>query len=633
MKKIKLLFSVVLCILLISSCKDSFEYNVANNGNSTHYNATKYALGITRISSDSLAFKLFAPNKQEVYLIGDFNRWMKLEKYKMKKDEATNTFFLKIGNLSEQEEYVCQYLVSDGNSEVRIGDPYATKTSDPLDKYISTNTYPNMITYPSEANNDIAMVVSTKTDEYAWNVTDFNVQNPSNLVIYEMLIRDFTGSDDAIGNIKDAKDKIPYLKALGITAVELMPFNEFEGNESWGYNPTYYFATDKAYGTRNDYKAFIDECHEHGIAVIMDMVLNHAYGQCPLAKMYVASDWTLPQSTAYFNQHSPNTDYSWGYDFNHESLYTQQFVDSVCSFWMSEFKIDGFRFDFTKGFTQKAGNGWDYDASRIAILKRMSDEIWKRKDDAIIIMEHLTDNSEEKVLADYGIYLWGNMNTNFNESTMGWGDEQGQYGYKGDFTWASYKNREWTKPNLIAYMESHDEERLMFKNEQWGREAGSYSVKNIPTALQRNAAAMAIYMSIPGPKMIWQFGELGYDVSIDDNGRTGLKPVGWKFLEDSHRVDLKDKYTKMIHLKNTNKVFETTDYEIEVDSNLKQVLLRSTDTFLCTIANLNVVEKTIKVNFEKMGTWTDEFTGEKLTVNSKYKDITLQPGEFKVFIN
>lgn len=217
-------------LTFLCSCKDHFDYKYETKPDYGK-DAGKYELGITRISSDSLAFKLFAPDKEVVHLVGSFDDWKKSDKYKMVKDEATNTFFIKIGGLKEGTEYVCQYLI-DGT--IRIGDPYASKTSDPLDQYISADTYPNMIPYPAGAENEIAMVVSTTQDKYSWSVADFKVNNPSNLVIYEMLIRDFTGAKDEIGNIKNAKEKIAYLKELGVTAIELMPFNEFEGNESWG---------------------------------------------------------------------------------------------------------------------------------------------------------------------------------------------------------------------------------------------------------------------------------------------------------------------------------------------------------------------------------------------------------------
>src|SRR5690606_27355936 len=100
-----------------------------------------------------------------------------------------------------------------------------------------------------------------------------------------------------------------------------------------------------------------------------------------------------------------------GSDFNHESNATRAFVDSVCHYWINEFKFDGFRFDFTKGFTNKSSTNdatvSAYDASRIAILKRIGDRIWSYRPDALLILEHFAANDEEKELASYGFLLWG----------------------------------------------------------------------------------------------------------------------------------------------------------------------------------------------------------------------------------
>lgn len=440
------------------------------------------------------------------------------------------------------------------------------------------------------------------------------------MVIYEVLIRDFTEKR----SIKGVQEKLSYLKELGVNAIELMPFNEFEGNDSWGYNPSFYFATDKAYGTSNDYKDFIDACHSNGIAVIMDMVLNHSYGQSPLVRMYMNGDKAAADNP-WYNQTSPNTDYSWGYDFNHESKSTQAFVDSVCAYWMKEYKVDGFRFDFTKGFTNTTGNGWNYDASRINILKRMADAIWKRKPDALIILEHLTDNSEETVLADYGFHLWGNMNGNFNQATMGWENN--------NIDWASYIKRGWAKPNLVAYMESHDEERIMFKNKQWGNSNNPpYDVKDLNTGLKRTEAAAVLLMTIPGPKMIWQFGEMGYDYELN-NDRLGKKPIRWDYLDVSSRKSLHDVYAKMIKLRNQNTIFSTNDYTIKEDDLYKQILLKSSTGNICAIANLNVTVTTKSVTFGKTGEWEDYFTGEKLNLTATSKDVELQPGEYRLYIS
>ncbi len=174
-----------------------------------------------------------------------------------------------------------------------------------------------------------------------------------------------------------------------------------------------------------------------------------------------------------------------------KALIPKAFVDRVNRYWMSEYKFDGFRFDFTKGFTNTPGNGWNYDQARIAILKRMADSIWAYNPDAYVILEHFADNNEEKELANYGMMLWGNMNYNYCEASMGWTSNS-------DFSWASYQSRDWNNPHLVAYMESHDEERMMYKNITWGNSTTGYNIKDTTIALQRIPLAAAfIYITRP----------------------------------------------------------------------------------------------------------------------------------------
>lgn len=619
--KIRVIFIFLLSLLFIACSDDNDTITPKPDPEPETPSEIGMRDGITVISEDSLGFVLFAPGKQSVYLIGDFNNWQVSDEYKMvKKDDR---FYIKIGNLEKGKEYICQYLI---DNKIKVADPYTSKISDPWnDEDISSSIYPNLIAYPTGKTDQIAMVVNTAPATYDWKVTNFSLSNPDNMVIYEILIRDFTEER----SIKGVQSKLDYIQNLGINAIELMPFNEFEGNDSWGYNPSFYFATDKAYGTPNDYKAFIDACHQRGIAVIMDMVLNHSYGQSPLVRMYDDGNYNPTSDNPWYNTTSPNTDYSWGSDFNHESKYTQAFVDSVCAFWMKEYKIDGFRFDFTKGFTNKTGNGWDKDDSRIAILKRMTDEIWKRKSDAIVIFEHLTDNSEEVILSDYGIKLWGNINYNFNEATMGWGAEIGDYNkMKGDVNWASYLERGWSKPNLVAYMESHDEERIMFKNNSYGDAIGDYDVKNLATGLQRTEAAAVILLSLPGPKMIWQFGEVGYDFELNDD-RLGKKPIRWDYYNVTERKAMYDVYAKMNKLRNSNSLFSTNTYTADLAGQYKQILLKAGNNYACVIANFDLVPVSADVNFEKAGSWTELFTNAQITTTSEKQKVELQPGEYR----
>jgi hypothetical protein len=369
--------------------------------------------GINYIDDNTVTLVLFAPNKNAIYVIGDFNNWNVDNAYLMNHTPNDSTWWITLNGLSAGEEYAYQYLI-DGN--LNVADAYTEKVLDPWnDQNISSSTYPDIKAYPVGKTTNIVSVFQTAQPAYNWPETDYTTPASADLVIYELHIKNFTDA----GNIKTVTDTLDYLQQLGVNAIELMPVNEFEGNISWGYNPSFYFAFDKAYGTKNDLKDFVAECHSRGIAVLIDIVLNHSNSQSPMVQMYWDGS-SIIAGSPWFNISCPHSNYCWGYDFNHESKATQYFVDRVTSYWMTEYRVDGFRFDFTKGFTNKVdANAWGPDASRIAILKRMADAVWEVNPEAKVTFEHLAENSEEKALAEYGILLWGNMNSKYNEATMG----------------------------------------------------------------------------------------------------------------------------------------------------------------------------------------------------------------------
>ncbi|WP_439184101.1 alpha-amylase family glycosyl hydrolase [Carboxylicivirga taeanensis] len=585
--------------------------------------------GVNVMDANTATVVLYAPNKEYVYLMGDFNNWEPSNSAMMKKDG--DYFWLTLNGLDDTKEYAYQFWIG---SDLKVADPYATKILDPWnDQYIPEQIYPDLKAYPAGKTDGIVSAFTTAEQSFNWEVPNFVAPAPEKLVIYEVLIRDFTANKD----IKTITDTLSYLKRLGVNAIELMPFNEFEGNDSWGYNPSFYFAADKAYGTVDDYKTFIDECHKAGIAVIMDMVLNHSYGQSPFAQMYLGPDGK-PLNNPWYNAESniENPGLSWGYDFNHESLDTQELVDSICSYWMSEYKVDGFRFDFTKGFSNTpftiAHDEWANgpDADRVSLLKRMADEIWKRKSDALVIFEHLADNAEELELANHGILLWGNANHSFNEATMG---------YASDFSWTSYQKRGWDKPHIVNYMESHDEERIMYKNLQYGNASGDYNVKLEATALRRTEAAAAMLMAIPGPTMIWQFGELGFDLSINrctdgsnsNDCRLAPKPPVWEYQNSAERRRLFKVYQLMIDYKKNEPVFSTADYSMDVAGTTKRIELNMSGSDIRMVANFGVTAATITPNFSTTGKWYDIFARDSINVTDRQMELTLKPGEYLMY--
>lgn len=582
--------------------------------------------GLNKNANNTVTLVLTAPNKTDVFILGDFNNWSLDQDFQMKKDG--DQFWLTLSGLDVNTEYAYQYYI---DYDIKIADPYATKILDPNnDKYIPTQTYANIKAYPTDLTTGNVSTFLIHESAYNWSTQNFTPTNQNNLIVYEMLLRDFeVVNTDDIGDLKSAMEHLDYLEMLGVNGIELMPISEFEGNDSWGYNPSFHGAQDKAYGTKNDLKKFVDECHKRGMAVILDVVYNHAFSQSPLAQLYWDEINSRPSADNPWLNPIAKHDYNVGFDFNHESAYTKTYVKQTLAYWLDEFKIDGFRYDLSKGFTQNNTlgntNAWgQYDAARIAILKDYGDYIWSLKPNTIQILEHFAENSEEKELAEYGFLIWGNSNHNYNQNTMGYASEA-------DISWISYQERGWSKANVMGYMESHDEERLMYKNIQYGNSSGSYNVKDVNTALAREELAGNFLFTIPGPKMIWQFGELGYDVSIDENGRTGRKPVRWDYLNNPNRKKIYDVWATLIAFKKKYQAFQTADYTLDVEGLTKSIVLRDAEMDVVVLGNFDVTTKSINPTFTKTGTWYEYYTDTELQVNNVNTMISLQPGEYRLY--
>jgi 1,4-alpha-glucan branching enzyme len=584
--------------------------------------------GINYVDANTVTLVLYAPQKQYIHAIGDFNNWEVDNNYLMKRTPDNLRYWITLTGLEAGREYGFQYLI-DGN--LRIADPYTDKILDPdNDKNISSSIYPDLKLYPTGKTEQIVSVFQTAKTPYAWEIPTFSAPAQNQLIIYELHIRDFT----ATGDINGVADKLDYLKTLGINAIELMPINEFEGNDSWGYNPSFYFAPDKAYGTNQAYKQFIDACHKKGIAVISDIVLNHSFNQSPMVRMYFdkANDRPAPENP-WFNVTAPNTLYSWGSDFNHERQVTKDFVDRVSAYWLTEFKIDGIRFDFTKGFTQTVGTGDAYDASRIAILERMYDAIKAVKPNAYVILENLAENSEEIELANHGIMLWKNMEHAYSEALSGWNTSGNS-----DLSGAYFKNKSFTYANLVSYAESHDEERNPYKAITYGNQtqAPVYDVKDKATYVNRTAMLEAFNLFMPGPRMLWQFEELAYDYSINYNGRVGRKPLRWDYFDDTDRQGLYTKMARMIQYRKENPTIFDWKIDYAEDNSCKRIrFIDPNDGTIkaVVLGNFGVATASFEPGFGVGGmNWFEAVSGTSYGPQTIGNAWSLAPGEFKVLI-
>lgn len=606
--------------------------------------------------------------KTTVYVVGDFNNWTPSEAYKLFKDrdgwdgsidvdndgDRGDYWWITLEGLNPGQEYVFQYLI-DGS--IRVADPYTHKVSDPDDGQIPPTVYPNLITYRPQAV-DRASVLQTNQQPYNWEADPFTKPTDNNLNIYELHFRDFTEE----GTYLKAIEKLDYIKGLGINAIHVMPVSEFEGNSSWGYNPNFYFAADKAYGTANDLKKFIDECHKRKIQVFNDLVLNHAFYSNVMAKMYWNSSQNKPANdNPWFNpDHKMVADPAgwWGADWNHESEHTQKMIDRALDYWLQEFKFDGYRFDFTKGFGQTApdaGDPWasSYDQNRIDLLQRMFIGMKTRNPGSVVIFEHLAWATEDKVLADQGVLMWSGVghHNDMKGLILGYNQDNTNIYESGVFNTTA---RNFQFANWMSYAESHDEQRLahevkLFFN--WSAFSGPKvtSSDSLRAIVDRLKISLGFNLLLPGPRMIWQFQELGYDYSINFNGRTGEKPVRWDYYDNATRKELYNLASKLLKVRNRHNIYNTTpDYgNIGLGAgniHIPRVMRLSSGSgasakHVIVVANIDPTNsRNVFPSYDVTGTWyryngNPAFDGTTINVSNVNAAYGLAPSEMVVFTN
>ncbi len=680
--------------------------------------------GINYNGDGSVTFVLFDKDKdgrshEYCYIVGDWNDWTCGDEGRMSFDAASGCWAITLDGFDADKEYRFQYCLGTASgSEIYISDPYTEIVYDQWnDKYI-----PGVPAFPSKAK-ELVSAFRINMPSYSWQVPDFKVEDRNDLIIYEMLFRDFTKSQ----NIEGALAELDYIADLGVNAVELMPVQEFDGNLSWGYNPNHWFALDKYYGTREQYKQFVDECHKRGIAVIIDVVYNHATGLHPWTKMFWSGNATA-ENNPWFNV-TPAHPYNVFHDMNHENAMVKDMVKRSLGYLLEEYNVDGFRFDLSKGFTQKRTDpdvaAWGrYDQSRVDILKGYADHIWSVEEDAVVIFEHLSDWDEEKVLAEHGIQLWRNVSHEYRTAVSG-----GSGNFSNMYSTAPFGG-------FVGYMESHDEERICHgagtdvSSITWGiiglgdnwdddkvmkadgpffvaknitvadgdrfkvRKAGEWvdsynygaSTDNfrltvgkgyvmsvgggskdmyvpaagtydfyfcpdvetiwimnpgerpeepsvgpggqedaLEVAMRRAGASAAFFLTVPGPKMIWQFGEIGYDYSINYNGRTGEKPVVTaEYMAVPARKALYDTYAKLLEFRRENPRFFDSDAKFSwtPTGNMKKITCSVDGKTFHVVGNFGKASATYEV---PSGSWTDYFNGGAVSGT-----ITLKQGEFRL---
>ena len=317
---------------------------------------------------DGCRFAVWAPNADEVFVMGTFNDWNKTS-HPME-GNPQGVWSIDVIGAKAGDEYRYRIL-NDGNEHFRI-DPYARQVTSSVGNGVIVPDFPE-----------------AKTQA-------FQIPPHNELVIYELHIGTFGKSkvQDSPGTLEGAIARLPYLQELGINVVELMPLAEFAGGYSWGYNPSNIFAVESDYGTPDDLKRFVYEAHKLGIAVIKDVVYNHL-GPSDL-DLWQFDGWSENgQGGIYFyNDWRANT--PWGAtrpDYGRNEV--REYIRDNALMWVRDFDMDGLRFDGSAYIRNVHGHpndpgsdlpdGW-------SLMQYLNEEIVKAKPNAILIAEDLKDN-------------------------------------------------------------------------------------------------------------------------------------------------------------------------------------------------------------------------------------------------
>jgi 1,4-alpha-glucan branching enzyme len=521
----------------------------------------------------------------------------------------------------EPGEYEYKYLLLDGR---KVSDPFSRRVIN--DKTVF----------------EIGPGGISTADDYVWKSDNYNKPALDTLVIYELHVNDFAAKGNGLGRFTDLTNKLDYLDSLGINGIELMPIMEFPTWRYWGYLTSHHVAIEDIYGTPREFKQFIDESHKRGIAVILDVVFNQFVDSSPLWQ--IQPDVNLNPYFKSGNDLRPNeTAESYGgLDFDHFSLETQLYVKEVIRIWVEEYRIDGFRFDFTRGI------GWDPNQPQSGILG-WSNYLEKLDPTVYQIVEHLPgdpalvnnytldagwhDSFHDRLLDD----IRGSKPSLFNVSTI----ILGLFEYGTNLP--SYQNRTQTVKSTVT----HDEQSFIQEMVEW---------QGVPleAALKRDLFYSTLTFTSLGIPLLWQAQELGMQsgwLDINQNGnwdeeKLRYRPMDWSLVNTDRGKRHFNLYKNLISLRKKNPaLWRGNYYDLWRYENKRVIVYGFSDETLETkgdevvvVANFSDQEQVIsEVPWLSQGSWinaieTDsilnvtteklvQFTAPAYTASVYYKDV------------
>ncbi|KAB8333105.1 alpha-amylase [Scytonema tolypothrichoides VB-61278] len=471
-------------------------------------------------------FHLFAPRNQKAALIGSFSEWQEIP---MEKGDD-GYFRTQIELKDDIYQYKFRIQTKSPQFEpdqwIDVIDPYATEVDEKLKVGIVRIKNGKKI-----------------VDTYVWQHDDAPLPENHELVIYEMHVADFTGGEvdpEKRGKYIDAIEKLDYLHELGINAIELMPVNEYPGDYNWGYKVRHYFATESSYGSTEDLKRFVDECHARGIRVFLDGIYNHTDEECPL--MLIDRNYWY-----YEYMHYPEDPGNyWGPEFNYDNYDEKldvkpawKYVGDIIRFWVGEYHIDGIRFDAVRQLANYKFLDWVAkqakkntspkpfyniaenipDTSKVTTPEGPLDACWHESFRYFVIPHICGETFEPQKLKEVF--------------------DPRKQGYEASI-------------NVVNYLATHDREHIF-------RELGEHGIFG-EDAFRRAKLAAALLLTAMGVPMLWMGEEFGEHKRKSETV-TQPKKIAWSLLERDENRDLFEYYKKLIALRKNFSALQSEDIE------------------------------------------------------------------------
>lgn len=576
------------------------------------------------LAPQSVTFALRAPHKPYVSLVGDFNEWDSRANPLV--TDGRGTWWTTIAHPGETR--YGYFVAIDEQAHAWVGDPYARElrwNSDGPWAYLAPASAP-----------------------FRWTDGAWITPSLRDLIIYELNVRDFGGSwrrnHPVYGTFKTVQHKIGYLAELGINAVELMPIQAFPGESSWGYNPVFYFAPAGVYGSEDDFKQLVDLCHAHGMAVILDVAFNHAWGEHPYyhyyPPMYDEKGAHLTNWNPFFH-HTPQSVNMWGgLDWDHFRPDTTRYFQDVVRHWLREFHIDGFRFDWVCGVDYDAGNPMNPGFNPYHGISAVAWAAKQEKPDCILIGEYWQlegthpDKTAAKLVHETPLdAVWNGRFHHAVDDVLNqrwqW-EQQDIFRAVGGFRDDGFA----TATQLVNFTCSHDEVRPE-------HEIKFYSGRHIarPPGMTLDEAALCKAMlglvtlfTAPGIPMLYAGQEFG-----EDTPRTiDFLPLSWEKLEEPHHRRYADQVRRLIRLRHAHPALRSDHIRFYDNFFPEEKLVRydrwtenggrrtENGGFVAVALNFHDIAQTTTLTVPYPGVWVDALSGTRHTAQETVT-LTLAP--------